>query len=90
MTEIDYMNQPFMEGSTIRLVEDYWMDKPAAKTSLATDLVGVNDKVDIGSRGEKNAKKRNQMKSLFSDDVDNADDLFGLSAIPFNAKNEVA
>jgi hypothetical protein len=87
MTEIDYMNQPFEQGSTIRLVEDYWLDKPAAKTSLASDLVGVNDKVDIGARGEKSAKKRSQVKSLFQDDED---DLLGLSAIPFNADNEVA
>jgi hypothetical protein len=42
MTTIDYINQPFKEGSTIQLVEDVFDEKPAAKTSLASDLVGIN------------------------------------------------
>jgi hypothetical protein len=72
MTDIDYMNQPFEEGSTIRLVEDFWFDKPAAKTSLASDLVGV--KIESGNRGDRTAKKREEISSLMgksSFDLDN-------------------
>ena len=45
-TEIEYFNQPFVEGSTIQLVEDYASDKPAGKYSLASDLVGINMKAE--------------------------------------------
>jgi hypothetical protein len=82
MTDIDYMNQPFMEGSTIRLVEDFWMEKPAAKTSLASDLVGVKID-DVGSRGEKTAKKRNDLQDMFRPEDNNVMEL------AFNS-NEVA
>lgn len=45
-TDIEYFNQPFVEGSTIQLVEDYASDKPAGKYSLASDLVGINMKAE--------------------------------------------
>jgi hypothetical protein len=56
LTEVTYMNQPFKEGSTIQLVEDFGKEKSAAKISLASEFVAVNPSQD--RRGEKNAKKR--------------------------------
>lgn len=46
LTDITYMNQPFMEGSTIQLVEDFGQKTSAAKLSLATDMIGVNTKAE--------------------------------------------
>jgi hypothetical protein len=69
MTEITYMNQPFQEGSTSRLVEDFNMDKSVAKLSLASDLVGIKVE-DKGTRGNKTAKKREELQSLFDPEFD--------------------
>ena len=61
MTNIDYFNQPFVEGSTIQLVEDIGSDKPAGKLSLATDLIGVKVEDITATRGKQNAKKREEI-----------------------------
>jgi hypothetical protein len=60
MTEIDYFNQPFVDGSTIQLIEDVG-GEPAAKISLITDLMGV--KVNNDRRGSTTAKKRKDVQS---------------------------
>ena len=62
MTEIDYFNQPFVEGSTIQLIEDAGSEHPAAKISLATDLLGI--KVNNDKRGSATAKKRKDITEL--------------------------
>lgn len=46
MTDITYMNQPFVEGSTIQLVEDVNMKESVAKLSLSTDMMGLNGKAE--------------------------------------------
>lgn len=66
MTNIDYFNQPFVEGSTIQLVEDVGMDKPAGKISLGTDLIGIKPEDITTSRGSKSAKKRQELNEDFS------------------------
>ena len=70
LTQIDYMNQPFKEGSTIQLVEDFYLDKPAAKLSLASDLVGIKLDDINSSRGSKTAKKRREIDESFNKDFD--------------------
>ena len=62
MTEVDYFNQPFVEGSTIQLIEDAGSEHPAAKISLATDLLGI--KVNTDKRGSATAKKRKDITEL--------------------------
>lgn len=58
-SQIDYFNQPFVEGSTIQLVEDVNFDKPVGKYSLASDLVGINMK----------AEEKEKKHSKFSDKI---------------------
>lgn len=70
MTEITYMNQPFHEGSTSRLIEDFNMEKSVAKLSLASDLVGAKV-IDMDRRrGDKNAKKRDEFHEIFDTEFD--------------------
>ena len=64
-TEITYINHPFVEGSTIMLVDDVNLDKSVSKLSLASDLVGVSE-ADQSSRGSKTAKERKKVDSAFS------------------------
>ena len=64
-TEITYINHPFVEGSTIMLVDDVNLDKSVSKLSLASDLVGVSE-ADQSSRGSKTAKERKKVDSSFS------------------------
>lgn len=65
MTDITYMNQPFMDNSTIRLVEDVNMDKSVAKLSLQSDLVGINPKAE--EKKKEKAKKINNMDDIFDE-----------------------
>jgi hypothetical protein len=41
MTDITYFNHPFVEGSTIMLVNDVELDKSVSKTSLSSNMYGM-------------------------------------------------
>lgn len=41
MTDITYFNHPFVDGSTIMLVNDVNMDKAVSKTSLSSNMYGM-------------------------------------------------
>ena len=43
MTDITYFNHPFVEGSTIMLMDDVGMEKSISKTSLSADMMGLPD-----------------------------------------------
>ena len=62
MTPVEYFNQPFIDGSTIQLIEDVGSEIPVAKISLATDLLGVH--VNAAPRGPMSAKPRKDIAKL--------------------------
>ena len=55
MAKYSYINHPFMENSTIRLVDDIFMPEPLSKESLSSDMEGY---MTAGTKGSMNAKKR--------------------------------
>lgn len=66
LRRLDYFNQPFAEGSEIRLMDDVELDKPLSLESLATQFEPVEEK-----RGKKNAIERpdksNKKKDQYED-----------------------
>ena len=55
-----YINHPFYENSTIRLIDDIFETKPLSKESLSSDMEGVSQ---IGSKGMKTVSDRQTISS---------------------------
>lgn len=63
MTDVTYFNHPFVEGSTIMLVEDVKLDKSVSKTSLSSDFVSPKSLVS-GKRN--NATTSDNVETLYT------------------------
>ena len=50
-----YMNHPFEDGSTLRLIEDLHLEKSVSIESMSSNMEGVNM---VGTKGVMNAHKR--------------------------------
>ena len=70
MTNITYFNQPFVDVDSIQMVEDVGWSTPAGKISLATNLNIVDNSMVNSTRGDKNAKPREDVakKKKYSDE----------------------
>ena len=70
MTNITYFNQPFVDVDSIQMVEDVGWSTPAGKISLATNLNIVDNSMVNSTRGDKNAKAREDVakKKKYSDE----------------------
>lgn len=67
LRRLEYFNQPFEKGSEIRLVDDIYMDKPAALTSLATQFKAIEDKRGKANVVEREKKKTSNSIQTFDD-----------------------
>lgn len=55
LARYSYINHPFVDDSTIRLIDDVNLQKPLSKESLSSDMEGVSM---IGSKGNMSVAKR--------------------------------
>ena len=63
LRECEYFNQPYIDGSNIRLVHDVHADIPAAVTSLAASFAPAdNPNPALAKRGNLNVREREEKK----------------------------
>lgn len=60
LRELEYFNHPYAPGSNIRLIKDIHEDEPVSLTSLSTQFTAAEV---VGTRGKKNATKRDEIKT---------------------------
>lgn len=60
LKELEYFNHPYSPGSNIRLIKDIYEDEPVSLTSLSTQFAAADV---VGTRGRKNATKRDSIKT---------------------------
>lgn len=60
LRELEYFNHPYAEGSSIRLIDDIYMDESVSLTTLSSQFVAAEV---VGTRGRKNARKRKNIET---------------------------
>lgn len=75
LRELEYFNHPYVQGSSIRLVDDIDMDVSMSLTSLSSQFIAADG--DVGKRGKKNATEREEKKKKHDENEDD-DDVLGI------------
>jgi hypothetical protein len=75
LRELEYFNHPYAKGSSIKLIDDIEMTESISCTSLASDLIAV----DNPKRGKKNAVEREKKEK-----DEDPEELINLTFEPFD------
>lgn len=59
LRRLDYFNHPYEVGNEIKLIDDFYMDKPLSQYSLSSTFVSLEET----KRGKKNATDRKKEKT---------------------------
>ena len=71
LRRLEYFNQPFMEDSEIRLVDDIYEAKPVSLESLSTQFVPVEDKRGATTTVTRTEKKKDKGdKTIYANEMD--------------------
>ena len=58
LRRLDYFNHPYEPGNEIKLIDDFYMDKPISQYSLSSEFASLEET----KRGKKNATERKEKK----------------------------
>lgn len=58
LRRLDYFNHPYEVGNEIKLIDDFYMDKPISQYSLSSEFASLEET----KRGKKNATERKEKK----------------------------
>ena len=80
LRELEYFNHPYVQGSSIILVDDIDLDVSVSLTSLSSQFIAADG--DMGKRGKKNAVDREkdgkEKKKKRDEEDEDDDDVLGI------------